>query len=80
MEDAKVENGKPEGFTITITGSPDGQLSWNISTKDMIEQQFLDILRVIEDEIIVNRAVRSMKTPAYNRETKRSFKQKVLGN
>jgi len=48
-----------ENFKITIEVK-DGAVKWDFSS-DVMEQQFLDILRVIQDQILVDRSVRVTK-------------------
>ena len=48
-------------LVITITAGSDGGLKWEFNRKDVIEQQFLDILRIVEDQILLERAVREVK-------------------
>ena len=60
MSEKKAKQARSEELKIEITVK-DGGIDWKFSRDGVVEQQFLDILRIIEDQLLLSRAVREAK-------------------
>lgn len=52
---------KMKPLKITISLDKDGRIDWKLNRDDVPQQQFLDILRVVEDQTIMDRTIEEMK-------------------